>query len=398
MTQRSSFGEITETAFDACVSAVYQASSGRMEWNDACNVIAENFALRMVHIIGVDKRDGRLEFSWQSLNREHQGWELDYYAYYHGRNPRLGPAMALQGDEWFHDRELFDDRFVAGDEFFQEFALPLDARNLSGTKLLDDERHAVLLGVMRAQHAPPLSTTEMAALSRLRRHLVSAMETYTSIHERADRINAGDAILACVPMPVLSIDDARRVRFMNDAAGQLVEQGGAVTVQSRVLHLSRPHDDKALGLELLRLNARSADTLPRSRRFVMRIGRRDTPDDWVLVGLRIHPESSMQVFGNGPRTILMLHSLQRGVPVDPFVIGHLFGLTPAESDVATAIAQGETPEAIGERRGVSLSTVRTQIRSVYEKLDVSRQTELAWLLAKLPPGLRAAGESTSLRL
>ena len=118
----------------------------------------------------------------------------------------------------------------------------------------------------------------------------------------------------------------------------------------------------------------------------------------VLVGLRIEPASSMQVFGSEPRTILMLHSLQRDLPVDPFVIGHLFGLTPAESDVATALARGETPEAIGERRGASISTVRSQIRAVYDKLDVSRQTELAWLLAKLPPALHAAGGAPALRL
>jgi DNA-binding CsgD family transcriptional regulator len=57
------------------------------------------------------------------------------------------------------------------------------------------------------------------------------------------------------------------------------------------------------------------------------------------------------------------------------------GLTPTEVDVALALGGGASPAHIARERAVSLSTVRTQIKAVYGKLNVRRQNELAALLS-----------------
>ncbi|MET0357994.1 MAG: helix-turn-helix transcriptional regulator [Pararhizobium sp.] len=58
---------------------------------------------------------------------------------------------------------------------------------------------------------------------------------------------------------------------------------------------------------------------------------------------------------------------------------HGFGLTPAEISLALAIAQGMSPRDYAEARGVSLHTVRTQLKSVYAKTDTNRQSQLVAL-------------------
>jgi len=45
---------------------------------------------------------------------------------------------------------------------------------------------------------------------------------------------------------------------------------------------------------------------------------------------------------------------------------------------------GARPEDVARRRNVSPETVRSQVRSVYAKLDVTRQAELVRVLAALP--------------
>jgi DNA-binding CsgD family transcriptional regulator len=58
----------------------------------------------------------------------------------------------------------------------------------------------------------------------------------------------------------------------------------------------------------------------------------------------------------------------------------LHGLTPAEARVALEMLQGHAIAQAARRLGTSPNTVKTQLQRVFEKLQVSRQTELVRLL------------------
>ena len=60
-----------------------------------------------------------------------------------------------------------------------------------------------------------------------------------------------------------------------------------------------------------------------------------------------------------------------------------FSLTPAETRLALAIAEGKSLSALAEQNDVSLHTVRNQLKSVFAKTGVSRQLDLALLVHKL---------------
>jgi DNA-binding CsgD family transcriptional regulator len=66
-----------------------------------------------------------------------------------------------------------------------------------------------------------------------------------------------------------------------------------------------------------------------------------------------------------------------------------YGLTEAEARVLGALARGATVSEIALEHGVSASTVRAQVRSLFEKTGVNRQSDLV-RLALTPP--RAANE------
>jgi DNA-binding CsgD family transcriptional regulator len=57
-----------------------------------------------------------------------------------------------------------------------------------------------------------------------------------------------------------------------------------------------------------------------------------------------------------------------------------FRLTPAEAQIALGIAGGETLAAVAKGRGLSVSTARTQLKSVFAKTGTHRQAELVILL------------------
>lgn len=66
------------------------------------------------------------------------------------------------------------------------------------------------------------------------------------------------------------------------------------------------------------------------------------------------------------------------------LIQGLFDLTPAESRVARALAQGQTVDAVAAAHSVAVHTVRNQLRSIFSKTGVNRQADLVGLLAGAP--------------
>ena len=62
----------------------------------------------------------------------------------------------------------------------------------------------------------------------------------------------------------------------------------------------------------------------------------------------------------------------------------LFGLTAAEARLASALSMGHSLESAAHFLGLSVETVRTYLKSIFHKVGVSRQAELARLLASLP--------------
>ena len=67
-------------------------------------------------------------------------------------------------------------------------------------------------------------------------------------------------------------------------------------------------------------------------------------------------------------------------PVD--ILQQLYGLTPAESRLATALADGLSLDAASEMLHISRNTARAHLRAIFSKTGVTQQTMLVSLLLK----------------
>jgi DNA-binding CsgD family transcriptional regulator len=63
----------------------------------------------------------------------------------------------------------------------------------------------------------------------------------------------------------------------------------------------------------------------------------------------------------------------------------LFRLSPAEADLAIALARGETLSEIAARRSAAESTVRTQVKTIAAKMGCHRQAEVTAAINRLVP-------------
>lgn len=93
--------------------------------------------------------------------------------------------------------------------------------------------------------------------------------------------------------------------------------------------------------------------------------------------------SAAPLHGKPGLVLLRLVATHRFAANLRYRLERLFNLTRTEAEVTVQLAQGESPEAIASARGVSVETVRGQLRSVFRKTGTHRQGELVGLLARV---------------
>ncbi|MFB8829783.1 helix-turn-helix transcriptional regulator [Azotobacter sp. CWF10] len=65
------------------------------------------------------------------------------------------------------------------------------------------------------------------------------------------------------------------------------------------------------------------------------------------------------------------------------ILVQLFKLSPAENRLAELLAQGLKPDECADALCVSINTVRSQLRAIFQKTGTSRQSELIGLIHRL---------------
>ena len=96
------------------------------------------------------------------------------------------------------------------------------------------------------------------------------------------------------------------------------------------------------------------------------------------------PQAPLQLSGRVPgQALILLRELADPVAPRAALLRDLFGLTPAEAEVARALATGASKGAVAGARGLRETTVRTQVRGVLAKTGAVNLRDLARILAGL---------------
>jgi DNA-binding CsgD family transcriptional regulator len=111
---------------------------------------------------------------------------------------------------------------------------------------------------------------------------------------------------------------------------------------------------------------------------------KESPLNLMVTPVGKEKSSGFQLESGGVSAVVFISNSQKPVNVSLEMLCQLYGLTQAEARLATALANGDSLEAMAERFTVSLHTIRTQLKSCYRKTACRRQTELVKLVLSAP--------------
>lgn len=86
----------------------------------------------------------------------------------------------------------------------------------------------------------------------------------------------------------------------------------------------------------------------------------------------------------GDPMAVLIYGFDTGRRVDPALLHELYGLTPAEAHTAAGVFDGYSPVEIAKRLQVSINTIRSHVKRVFQKCEVRSQVQLVRLLGAGP--------------
>lgn len=275
--------------------------------------------------------------------------------------------------------------------FYNEVMVPQDFRHTLALGLAGNDDWNAGIILQRTPRQGEFDANAITALERVAPHLRQGLQ----LHARLAQVGSLQAGMAAAldrgPTGVVFLDTRSRTVFLNRRAEELLEQTGALRVGTGGIAACHAGDHRALQAliqdALAAARGRGAQggggvwLRDGDRQSVLHA--RVTPVSLSDAGVPFASFNAFAAVWLSPRETVTTPS--------PRTLCELYQLSAAEGELLARLAAGATAAEIARGRGVTLETVRSQLKTLMNKLGVSRQVELVRLVLA-GPGALGPGE------
>lgn len=219
----------------------------------------------------------------------------------------------------------------------------------------------------------------LALMNRLIPHLQQALRLQERLEDldrrNGDLMEASEAVRHGVV-----IVEGRRCVYANGAAERILGSDDGLRIERGCITAESSHADAELEHSIARLSkAESQEIWGGSFLCARPSGRRP----YIVHVLPVEANSFATLHSG--RAMVIIVDPERQPEPPAILLRRLYGLTKAEAEVALLVMRGEGLTPIAEELSVSLTTVKTHLRHIFDKTGIHRQAELVRLLILLGP-------------
>ena len=368
----------TCAAIAPLLPAIYEAATNPARWPDAFAPI--------VHLLG---GNCGLIFSNQATPEQQGIWVpyqiteegfRPYVEHYHAfdvwmqRGHELG--VFVPGNVVTSDALLPREEFLAT-VFYREFLAFADIHDLCCGILHDGSEPdipIVHISIYRSHAMPVFGETEKALLAALIPHLREA----TRICFRIGALERQAGMMKCAVetiSPALVLLDAQgKVVFTNAPAQTLLTANERLRITEGRLTAGGREQAK---LDALLKGSRKEETM-------LGIPHPSGKHNLWLIRVPMSLEGNVPPDARRPAIALMIHNSAAIDKIDLEGFARVHDLTPAETRIMNSLLEHASLPPIAQELGVTIDTVRSQLRAIREKTGARRQAELVRMLMSWP--------------
>lgn len=239
------------------------------------------------------------------------------------------------------------------------------------------------ISFMRLGQAGAYCPEEKALWQTVMRHLQRAIELHQQVQARAMGSEDCLAALDLIPQGIVLLNAHGQIEHISRSARSLLTaQRGLYVDRAGTLHAA----SSAQNSQLQRLVRGALKSTPTAGGGALQI--QGSHDPLHLFVTPLLTRSGYLGLSHTAAAIFITDPHARP-PALPQRLCTLYGMTPAEARLTAELVAGRTLHEYAEQAALSLSTVRTQLKSAAAKADVKRQADLIRVVLTGPAVLRA---------
>jgi DNA-binding CsgD family transcriptional regulator len=237
-----------------------------------------------------------------------------------------------------------------------------------------DASAATVITSLRPEERGPFDDSDMLLLTTLMPHLQRAIALQLRIATLETAAASAMDVLDTLPYGIVLISADVKVLLVNRFAKAIIDQNDGLTVVRQNLRTLRTADTR----RLQKLICESvATSLGRGLRAggTMNISRpsRRCSFNVLVTPVHLRPISPS---AQQPAAAAFISDPECHFETPVQTLGHLFALSHAEARLAAVLIKGSSLREASEELSVSLSTVRTHLKKLFEKTGTNRQATL----------------------
>jgi len=365
---------------DESIDRIYKASVDPNHWPVVLEHIAELVGAKSATLLYRDNETKQAGV-FHAFNHAPEVMQ-EYIGYYCQFDPTfelaaqcapIGHAMADR--QMAGSQEEF--RALCGPEF-NHFLEKHDNEHLCGAVLFNSDEQMSASSFQKSSREGPWTDEQLWMLTELTPHIQRAF----AIHKEFTRLRIKEEVMQAgidrLYMGFVLFDEFLQPVYSNPIAQWVLDYHDAISLKGDIIQTHSTDDSKAIreGLHKASRMTRSEDE---PEEFATALGLRspgNPPLPLLIIPVSQSTLVPMQRFRHA-HVAMLFSDPSRNQPIIPEALQCAYGLTETEAAVAISIANGLGVQEVAKMRGSTPNTIKTHPKSIYSKLDVSRQTELA---------------------
>ncbi|TPQ35516.1 MULTISPECIES: helix-turn-helix transcriptional regulator [Cupriavidus] len=300
----------------------------------------------------------------------------EYESDFQSIDPAKQFAPRMKPGEWYIDARDLGEGAMSRHPFYRDFFNRFDLRSYVACLVARQPHYEVYFSMQRAMSQPVFSTDDVRGLSWVIPHMRGAMALRDRTQSLSALASLSSQVVERLSFALLVMSPRRQVLMSNRAGEQWarrLDPAGKVAEWT----LSRSFGDmlqaacdpqRAAAAQA----ARAADSQGNCAQVIV---------------LPLPPAHAFATEWQEPAALVVVHEDGTPPPMLGTVLRELYGLTPAETRVATALAGGQGLPEASEQLRIRHETARTQLKSVFQKTGTGSQAQLSHLLSRLAAAL-----------
>ena len=281
-------------------------------------------------------------------------------------------------------RSYLSDEEHSKTEMYQNITKPWGIHSEGLTILKKGRANTLVCWFARYSGQEDLDHDLLGRLAILKKHMVRAMSLQHRIDALSEAVVRANRVLDLVDFGLILYGEGNSPEFVNKRAYQTCDDQDGITLGVNGLVLQDGEARKKYDTLLEMVRDKNVPLTARAGGMV-RVDRPSGKPPYTIMAVPM-PNLARGVIDSANVAVMIFDpSHKKTTAIKLFMSS--YDLTNAEAALALELAQGTSMEEFAEKRKVSITTARSQLRSVFAKTDTSRQPQLVSLLLRSVAGV-----------